>query len=458
MEHALLFAKSFALLLEEVQSASDMTMVRSGLLRVRRFSRSYGLTLELSDERLAVNGLQLPKPVPALQRLSLAMQHHGVARLTLGAGAVPRELLKLAMILANPRAKDPDAPTIFEEIRDASLWCVQVSPAPRSMPSGDTDAIKADIALDGEDRIGDRIRALTTDAGTALGAGDIARLAAAMATLALVEAGISSPDRKARWTAGFQQAASKVALQALVVALPTCGAAISNVMLALTRAGDAGADELIDQLLKSDSMDVRRACFDALAEVRRGTTQLLKMLDHDQWFVVRNAACLLGALDSKSSEPELTATLTHSDERVRAAVITSLLQLDTPSSRATVRGAIRDESAEVRRRAVRGFLAEQSSFANLDNLLHALERETELDVQLEFLYALGTLATPDAVQRLIRLCSIAGSSRPTDFRIAAAEALASARLGAAVPMLRAMLKDPDIHARAAARHLIRAVS
>ena len=205
-------------------------------------------------------------------------------------------------------------------------------------------------------------------------------------------------------------------------------------------------------------MDVRRACFDALAEVRRGTDQLLKMLQHEQWFVVRNAACLLGMMRSKSSEPELTATMSHADARVRAAAVTSLLQLDTPSSRATARGAIRDDSPEVRRRAVRGFLAEPGAFANVDKLLQALERETDLDVQIEFLYALGTLATPDAVQRLIRLCSSDGRQRPTDFRIAAAEALASARLGAAVPMLRAMLKDPDIHARAAARHLIRAVS
>ena len=149
--------------------------------------------------------------------------------------------------------------------------------------------------------------------------------------------------------------------------------------------------------------------------------------------------------------------MSHGDERVRAAVVWALLQLDTPSASATVRGAIRDPSAEVRRRAVRGFLVEQGA-ANVDKLLLALERETELDVQLEFLYALGALATPDAVQKLIRLCSADGRYRPADFRIAAAEALASSRLGASVPLLRAMLKDPDIHARAAARHLIRAVS
>ena len=458
MEHALLFAKSFALLLEEVQAATDMTNVRSSLLRVRRFSRSYGLTVDWADDRLAVNGIRLQRPLPALMRLSLAMQQHGVAKLVLGTGSLPRELLELAMLLARPRATHAGAPGIFEEVRNASLWSVQVFGAARSISSVESDATKADIALDGDELIADRVRALTTEAGTALGARDVARLASALAALATVEAGVTNPDRRARWSSGFEQAATKDALRALVAALPTCGNAIGDAFLALRRAGDAGADELIEQLLKSESMDVRRACFDALAEVRRGTDQLLKMLQHEQWFVVRNAACLLGMMHSKSSEPELTATMSHADARVRAAAVTSLLQLDTPSSRATARGAIRDDSPEVRRRAVRGFLSEPGAFANVDKLLQALERETDLDVQIEFLYALGTLATPDAVQRLIRLCSSDGRQRPTDFRIAAAEALASARLGAAVPMLRAMLKDPDIHARAAARHLIRAVS
>ena len=458
MEQALLFAKSFALLLEEVQSASDMTMVRSGLLRVRRFSRSQGLTLELADDQLAVNGLRMHKPLPALMPLSLAMRTHGVAQLTFDAGALPRELLKIAMLLARKLVKDPAAPSIFEETRNASLWCVQVYPAARSNTVAGSEATQVDVALEDGEKIADRVRALTTEAGTALGAGDIPRLATALATLSIVEAGVIHPEHRAIWTKGFDQAATPVALQALVAALPTCGEAIANAIVALTRARDAGGEALINTLLKSDSMDVRRACFDALAEVRRGTDQLLKMLDHEQWFVVRNAACLLGAFRSKSSEPELTAALEHADERVRAAVVTSLLQLDSPTARATVRGAIRDESAEVRRRAVRGFLIEPGAFAHVDKLLQALERETELDVQIEFLYALGTLATPDAVQKLIRLCSSDGRYRPADFRIAAAEALASARLGAAVPLLRAMLKDPDIHARAAARHLIRAVS
>lgn len=365
MHQSLLYAKSLSLLLDEVQSSSDLTIVRSSLLRVRRFSRSHALTLEWAEGRLAIDGVRPPGQITALQPLIHAMSTHGVARLTLGAGAVPRELLTLAMLLVRPPPGESEALTIFEELRDAALWYVQAIPAARS------DRAATDAPL----------------AGT-----------------------------------------------------------------------DDDAEQLIKQLLTSDSMVVRRACFDALTALRRGVDALIPLLQHADWFVVRNAACLLGAMTAHSAERELTTSLTHADERVRAAVVAALLQLDTPTSRAAARGAIRDESPEVRRRAVRGFLAEQGTWSNVDHLLQALEREPDLDVQLEFLYALGALATPDAVQRLIRLCSIEGAQRPAEFRIAAAEALATARLGAAVPLLRAMLRDPDIHARAAARHLIRAVS
>ena len=457
MPQSLLYAKSLALLLEEVQTVSDLTMVRSALLRVRRFSRSHSLALEMDEGRLSVQGIKLQKPLPALQRLMSAMTVHGVKQITLNAGAVPRELLKLAMLLARAPSDDVDAPTIFEEIRDASLWSIQVHPFARTNSVEESAAFSADVALERDDAIAKRTQELVQDARAALTANAIPKLAVALAILATVEAAVTHQGLRTAWTAAFDSAATKDALAALVRALPDSGDTAGATLAVLKRAGDAAAEALIDQLLSSDSLAVRRACFDALAEVHRGTPQLLALLNHDQWYVVRNAACLLGEFRSRSSEPELTAALSHADERVRAAVVAALLQLDTPSASATVRGAIRDDSADVRRRAVRGFLAEQGA-VNVDKLLLALERETELDVQIEFLYALGALATPDAVQKLIRLCSADGRYRPPDFRIAAAEALASARLGASVPLLRAMLKDPDIHARAAARHLIRAVS
>ena len=458
MQHALLYAKSLSLLLEEVAEGQDLTMVRSGLLRLRRFSRSHGLMLEWSEGRLAIDGVKLPRPIPVLSRLTAAMAAHGVAQINIGAGAVPAELLKLAMLLVRTRPHNGDAPTIFEEIRDAAFWYVQVYAVARA--SGPTQGPRhaADVAIVAPGELAARTAELRQDATTAMQAKDAAALASLLGAIAAVELTVTDASSRIVWSETFDAIARPDALLSIVIALHSCGDRIGSAMAVLKRAGDSGAEILIAQLLKSDSKDVRRACFDALVELQRGTGALLKMLDHAEWFVVRNAACLLGAYGSRTSEPELSDALKHSDERVRAAVITALLQLDTPTSRATVRGAIRDESAEVRRRAVRGFLAEPGVAASAEKLLQALERETELDVQVEFLYAMGTIASPDAVQRLIRLCSADGTWRPPEFRIAAAEALASARLGAAVPLLRAMLKDPDAHARAAARHLIRAVS
>lgn len=458
MPHALLYAKSLSLLLEEVQSGEDMTMVRSGLLRVHRFSRSHGVRISLADARLTIDDTKLTRPISGLQRLQLAMSAHGVAQISISAGALPRELLQLAMLLVRPRATEKDAPGIFEELRDAGLWSVQCYPVARAAACDLGESHAADVGLDSTAAITARGDALAQTATAALRAGDHGTLASVLASIVAIEAAVTHSTLRPAWSAVFERAATRDALQALVAALPKCGDAIASVIVVLKRSGDPGAQLLLDELLTGASLDGRRAYFDALIEIGRGTAKLLEMLEHEQWFIVRNAACLLGAFRSRSSEPELTNALKHGDERVRAAVVSALLLLDTASSRATVRGSIRDSSAEVRRRAVRGFLAEAGTPTSVEKLLAALERETELDVQLEFLYVLGTLATPDAVQKLIRLCSVEGRYRPADFRIAAAEALASARLSAAVPLLRAMLKDPDQHARAAARHLIKAVS
>jgi len=458
MNHSVLYAKSLALLLEEVASATDLTMVRSSLLRVRRFSRSHGLVLEWSAQQLTLNGEKLPRPIPALSPLSEAMTLHDVAQINLEAGAVPRELLKLAMLLVRPRPAASSLPTIFEEIRHAALWYVQAFPVPRASSPMQGPRHADDVALEAPAKLAARTAELRQEAKAALQSNDAKALAGVLSAITAVETVVTNRSLRVPWTETFDAVATPDALRLLVVSLHSCGDMIGSAMAVLKRSGDAGAEILIEQLSTSASLDVRRACFDALVEIRRGSDALLKLLSHEQWYVVRNAACLLGAFRSRSSELELTDTMSHDDERVRAAVVTALLLLDTPTSRATVRNAIKDPSPEVRRRAARGFLGDPGTTSNVEKLLQALESERELDVQLEFLYAMGTLASPDAIQRLIRLCSADGKWRPPEFRIAAAEALASARLGASVPLLRAMLTDPDQHARAAARHLIRAVS
>jgi HEAT repeat protein len=458
MSHALLFAKSLSLLLEEVSDGSDLTMVQSGLLRMRRFARSMSLTVTWTGDRFSVNGATVANTGSGLQHLQRAMAEHAISQITVNAGASQTEVLRLAMLL-KPRAPDA-APgsSIRDALRDAALWSIQITPLRRIRRGPASPTHAADLAIRGPVQLATRMRALQTVVETALQAHDATTLADTLAAIAAVEADVPNRDVQSLWKAAFDKAATPSALRLMATSLPSSDAGAATMVTVLKRAGEPGAMALLEQLLDAESMEVRRASFDALSEIKAGASHLQLMLTDPRWYVVRNAACLLGLYRAQQAEPDLTAAFAHEDARVRAAIVTALLQLDTPSSRATVRSVIRDESAEVRRRAVRGFVAETGAATNLDTLLLALEYETELDVQLEFLYALGSLASPDAVQRLIRICSTESHRHPTEYRIAAAEALASARLGASVPLLRGMLNDPDQHARAAARHLIRAVS
>src|SRR5206468_3948924 len=59
---------------------------------------------------------------------------------------------------------------------------------------------------------------------------------------------------------------------------------------ALQRGGAAGVEVLMDVLAAAPTVGERRAVFDALKHMTEGTDQLVHMLEHSQWFVVRNVA------------------------------------------------------------------------------------------------------------------------------------------------------------------------
>jgi HEAT repeat protein len=90
-------------------------------------------------------------------------------------------------------------------------------------------------------------------------------------------------------------------------------------------------------------------------------------------------------------------------------------------------------------------------------LLHALDSEKDEQVQAAFLLALGKLATPEAVQRLIK-CAEAERGlfkRKTGaYRVAAVHGLSEARTAEATDALRALQADKDDEVREAAKQAI----
>ena len=128
---------------------------------------------------------------------------------------------------------------------------------------------------------------------------------------------------------------------------------------------------------------------------------LIHMLGDARWFVARNAAELLGEMQAREAEPQLTELLRHTDDRVRRAATSALMRLGTSRAMHAIQDALKDGAPAMRMQAAAA-LVTRKDVKTAATLVRALEDEKDDEVQAAFLLALGKLATPDAVQRLLK--------------------------------------------------------
>lgn len=454
MEESVLYAKSLSMLVQEVRAQANPDALKSLLIRTRGYSRAAGLQVEIREGTLLLDGKQTSTIYGGFDALIEAMNGHGVARITITEGASPKELLQLAILLSKTPGPVGEA-NIFDDVRELALWFVRLFPV---QPEGDTNiaAGARELGALPPDQALIKTAELVQQIADAVQQNNDLRATALLRLLMDAER-VAEGAAKQCWSAAFEEAASSAALKLIAVALPNAGDDRHALLALLKRASTAGANTLITALMAADKIETRRAYFDAVIELRAGVPLLVDMLRHPQWYAVRNAALLLGEMRATEADAPLAELLSHTDERVRIAASTALSQIYTPAARVALQQALRDESAEVRRRALRGFSGEQGGISSAA-LLRALEKEADPEVQVEILAAMGRVRSPDAVQKLIRLCSPTARSSSGSFRIAAAEALTTARGQAAVPFLRAMLEDRDPHVRTTARALINSIT
>jgi HEAT repeat protein len=454
MNESVQYAKSLALLVQEVRAQANPDALRTLLIRARGYSRAAGLVVELRDHQLLLDGRITRQDSGGFDALIQAMRDHGIAKVGISEGASPKELLRLAVLLAKTPPQSKADATIFEDAREMSLWFVRLHPAEREVETAITAGAHE---LGGLEMSVARAKAkeLIQQIVDATQQNNDIRAAALLRLL--MDAERVSDTARACWTEAFDEAVTPAALRLVALALPNAGDDRNALLALLRRAGAAGANAVITQLMASEQVESRRAYFDAVVELQAGVPLLIDMLRHPQWYVVRNCALLLGEMRATDAVPMLGQMLSHEDHRVRIAVSTALAQIDTPAARSSLQQALRDESSEVRRRALRGFSGELGG-ASSAALVRALDKEEDPEVQVEILAAMGRIRSPDAVQKLIRLCSPMAGTSSGSFRIAAAEALTTARGQAAVPFLRAMLEDRDPNVRTTARALINSVT
>lgn len=136
-------------------------------------------------------------------------------------------------------------------------------------------------------------------------------------------------DREIRRQFGvtIRRLSAPTIMRCVVELLPRRQESYQQYMMIFMRTEEAGAEALVDALMAAPSLTDRRVYYDSLLRVGTGIRTLMHMLGDARWYVVRNAADLLGEMRAAQAEPELVRLLEHRDDRVRAAAAGALAKL-----------------------------------------------------------------------------------------------------------------------------------
>lgn len=273
------------------------------------------------------------------------------------------------------------------------------------------------------------------------------------------EARVSDPELRRAYVMAIRRLSRPPLLRAVAALLPRKREKTAEYVAVLVRTGEDGADALIDQLTQAQTAADRRCYYDVLIQLKAGVPALVHMLGDARWFVARNAADLLGEMKAGEAEGPLVDLLRHRDDRVRRAATYALVSIGTPTALRAIHGAIRDDSPAVRMQAAQA-IAARGGEKSAGTLTRALDEESDPEVQLALISALGKIGTPDAVQKLIKAAEPEGrffKKKPTPFRVAAVQALGEARTTVALAALTELQGDRDRDVRDAAARLLATV-
>ena len=204
----------------------------------------------------------------------------------------------------------------------------------------------------------------------------------------------------------------------------------------------SGTRALLACLAAEPNTAERRRYFDAIASLTHGVEDLIGALQHEPWYVVRNAAMLLGHMRARVADLALAPLLTHAEARVRLAAAQALAAIGTDIAVISLETATRDPFADVRVVAWFG-LAGMPDTPSRRCFSDALTDEFDPLVQRALLLCLAEHPHPMAIALLVRFCArLVSSPRHGNIVCDALELLAEHRPGNVQLLLR-RLQDMD---------------
>lgn len=421
-----LFAAALALLMDQIRSTANSATVSASLARLESIARLGSLRLDegqlrgesLLDTATSVGAALVANAMDTHQLVSIEV-HRAVSR---------DECLALARALqGSPPLTRAESPAVFRN----ALWNVKVE---TRVPA--TAAASAPHAS-------------TPAAGTVLQQASVAEKDgnphAMLAVLTAV-----GPDSL------FRAAATPRGLQLVAEIVVNPGyEALPAAMAVLERAGEEGVRAVFKHLVDSQDAGERRRCFDACRELGSGVRVFQEYLGHPLWYVVRNAALLLGETATAAAVPALSRLLKHDEVRVRVAAATALGQIGGPDARSRLETALHDESHEVRQQAMSVLFANQEHWSERYAKGGASDGSGDGTLRLEMVRALGRMGTESAAQKLQAMAEGRSPDATLELRLAAMDALAEGHRATALRLLPKFAFDPAQTVRAKAAQLLR---
>src|SRR6266576_2677206 len=396
--------------------------------------KSEAVTIAVQDGRLWASGTT---------RVSVRMQTFVFGTPIAPVSASPPPPVTPAPPSSKEPTRDEDIPEI---LREAAAQNIGFSPAAAATRTTSDLIGQLQDKPDGP-QVGELLAILGRQLEAAMKANRTTQALMIVAGIVRAEQQVSDASRRRQYSIALKRMYNKALLEAIaeVANHPTDR---EDALLVLRRAGEDGVEVLLDLLVAAPTIEERRGIFMALTGMKEGTDQLVHMLGHHQWFVVRNVAELAGELALEDAVPALAKQLDHDDERVRKALALALAKIGSSGAEEPLRRALRDKSPEVRMQAALGVGRKSSALAM--PLVAAMEEEEDEGVERELILALGRIGSASAVQALIKFAQPGGrlfGRRPAALRAMAVEALRLAATPAAIGTLEGLTDDGDKEVR-----------
>jgi hypothetical protein len=487
MDYSATFARHFSrlvsLLMHEDSNTDEQKVSLRALVAV---SRNGPVTLTTQDWQLIVNNQPIPGALTGVQDVAAQMAAHSIVRIHVGEASSPADLLGVARIIGSqPMPADGGAHVrqklaalgpktiVFETPAPVPAPVSSEAPTVVAPPDGkpaanagpqhDVSTVISRLVAPDFSRVAadDLFRALSqaTNPDAATKALDdlvgLAEHSVRVGKAVVVgdilhgvvsrDATLTEGEIKRAYVLALRRMSKPALLRAVATLIPKRPERKQAYLEVLARTGEEGADALIEQITQAQTADDRKTLFDVLRELPAAVPALVRMLGDSRWFVVRNAADLLGEMVATGAEEALVGLLRHTDDRVRRSATNALLKLGTPNAVKGIYEAVSDTSPEVRMQAASA-IASRKDGRTSATLIRAIEDEADTDVQLAMIAALGRVATPDAVQKLVKMAEPEGRlfrKKPVNIRVAAVQALGDAKTAAAVAALRELTDDKE---------------